>query len=54
MPLRALEDALRAQVSEAVRENEQYQAAMEAKQTLDEEAAAHVERVELEEPRPET
>ncbi|KAK3628525.1 hypothetical protein LTR56_018570 [Elasticomyces elasticus] len=48
MPLRALEDALHAQVSEAVLEQEQMAAAMEVKQPLDEEAA-HVEHMHLEE-----
>ena len=49
MPLRALEDALHAHVAEAVLEQEQYQSAMEVKQPHDEESAAHVEHVQLEE-----
>ena len=48
MPLRALEDALHAQVSEAVVEQEREFAAREAKQPLDEEVG-HVERMQLEE-----
>ena len=48
MPLRALEDALHAQVSEAVVEHEREVAAMEAKHPLDEEAGRHVEQVALE------
>ena len=47
MPLRALEDALHAQVSEVVVEQEREFAAREAKQPLDEEAG-HVEQVQLE------
>ena len=47
MPLRALEDALHAQVSEVVVEHEREFAAREAKQPLDEEAG-HVEHVQLE------
>lgn len=46
MPLRALEDALHAQVSEAQMENEREFAAAEVKRPVDEEAG-HVERVEL-------
>ena len=49
MPLRALEDALHAQVSEAVVEQERELAAREAKQPLDTEAGHHVEQVQLEE-----
>ncbi|KAK3616983.1 hypothetical protein LTR22_026888, partial [Elasticomyces elasticus] len=48
MPLQALEDALHAQVSEAVLLKEQEAAAMEVKQRLDQEAA-YVEHVQLEE-----
>jgi hypothetical protein len=48
MPLRALEDALHAQVSEAAVEQERDLAAREAKQPLDEEAG-HVELVQLQE-----
>ena len=48
MPLRALEDALHAQVSEVVVEHERELAAREAKQPLDEEVGHHVERVQLE------
>jgi hypothetical protein len=47
MPLRALEDALHAQVSEAVVEHEREVAAAEVKGPMDEEAG-HVERVQLE------
>jgi len=49
MPLRALEDALHAQVSDAVLEQEAIQAAREEKMTIEEEAAAHIEHVDLEE-----
>ena len=48
MPLRALEDALHAQVSEAVLEQEQMASALEAK-GRGEESAGHIERVELDE-----
>jgi hypothetical protein len=48
MPLRALEDALHAQVSEVAVENERDLAAREAKQPLDEETGHHVEDVALE------
>ena len=51
MPLRALEDALHAQVSELVVEQERELAAQEAKQHLDEEVGDHVERLQLEERR---
>ena len=47
MPLRALEDALHAQVAEVVVEQERELAAREAKQPLDEEAG-HIERIPLE------
>lgn len=46
MPLRALEDALHAQVSEGAREHEREVAAAEVKGPLDEEAG-HIERVNL-------
>lgn len=46
MPLRALEDALHAQVSEAVLENERETAAAEVKGPIDEENG-HVERIDL-------
>lgn len=46
MPLRALEDALHAQVSEAVIEQEKMAAALEVK-GHDEESADHVERVQI-------
>lgn len=49
MPLRALEDALHAQIADVAREQEQMTAALEAKQPLDEEAATHVEQIHLEE-----
>jgi len=48
MPLRALEDALHAQVSDAVLQQEQMQSALEAKGLHDEEAA-HVEHVPMDE-----
>ena len=50
MPLRALEDALHAQVSEAVVQFEREAAAVEAKQPFDEESR-HVEKVKMEEKR---
>lgn len=49
MPLRALEDALHAQVSEAAVEQERDLAAREAKQPLDEEAGQHLEHVPVKE-----
>lgn len=47
MPLRALEDALQAQVSEAAVEQERELAAREAKQPLNDENAQHNEHVQL-------
>ena len=47
MPLRALEDELHAQVSEAVIEQESELGAREVKHPLDEEIGHHVEQVQL-------
>ncbi len=48
MPLRALEDALHAQVSETAVEKEREMALREAKLPPDEEAGHHIEDIRLE------